>query len=501
MNGEYLLNAAGVKALDARLEQADLLELAMEEAGRAVAAAVHEHRTHGAVLLLAGGGSNGADALVAARHLHAWGREVSVLALPSDQLLHRANRERLEAVGVPVQVLVLQALQQALAAGPAVVVDGLLGTGFRPPMRPELAQLISLLNAARQHSQGRMQVVAADLPSGLDAGRAELPDSVVQADLSVTLGGLKPALVYGPATHAAGRVQLAGLGVPADWVQPHALAIRPTDGQVASWLPVRFPDAHKGDAGRIWIVGGHPGTVGAPVLSGLGALRSGAGLVTLHSQEAAVASLAVSQAPELMARTHDDLGTLDTDFQQGPKPDAAALGMGLGPDAVKHARMALAWKIPLVLDADALSPELRGQGHHQVVWTPHPGEAARMLGVKTPEISGDPLAAARQLQAQFGGVVVLKDGPTTVATPRGLMVARGGHPGMASAGMGDTLSGVIASLLAQGLSAEHAAICGVRLHALAGELAGAKHGYGLSATDVSHELGAAWLRLSLPPVP
>jgi ADP-dependent NAD(P)H-hydrate dehydratase / NAD(P)H-hydrate epimerase len=499
MNGESLLNAAGVRALDARLEQADLLELAMEEAGRAVAAAVHERVSHGVALLLVGGGSNGADVLVAARHLHAWGRELRVLALPSDQPLHRANLQRLEAVGVRVQPLVLSALEQALAAEPAVVVDGLLGTGFRPPMRSELAQLIVLLNAARKQAQGRMQVIAADLPSGLDAGRADLPKPVVQADLTLTLGGLKPALVYGPAAHAAGRVQLAGLGVPPSWVQAHALAVRPTDGQVASWLPVRFPDAHKGDAGRIWIVGGHSGTVGAPVLSALGALRSGAGLVTLHSQEAAVAGLAVNRAPELMAHTHEDLGALDAGILQGPKPGAVALGMGLGPDALKHARMALAWKLPLVLDADALGPELRGQGHDQVVWTPHPGEAARMLGVKTPEILGDPLAAARELQAQFGGVVVLKGGPTTVATPDGLLVARGGHPGMASAGMGDTLSGVIASLLGQGLGAAHAAICGVRLHALAGELAGAKHGYGLSAGDVSLELGAAWLRLTRPP--
>lgn len=499
LHGEFLLNAAGVRALDAQLEQADLLELAMEEAGRAAAAAVQECVPHGALLLLAGGGSNGADALVAARHLHASGREVQVLALASEQPLHRANHRRLEAVGVRVQLLTPASLTQALAARPTGVVDGLLGTGFRPPLRPELAQLTGLLNTARQQARGQLQVVALDLPSGLDAGRAELPDAAVQADVSVTLGGLKPALVYGPAAHAAGRVQVAGLGVPPAWVQPHALAVRPTDAQVAAWLPTRFPDAHKGDAGRVWIVGGHPGTVGAPVLSGLGALRSGAGLITLHTREPAAATLAVTQAPELMARVHHDLADLDAEVRAGPRPDAVALGMGLGPDAVKWARMALAWGVPLVLDADALSPELRGlghsQGHGQVVWTPHPGEAARMLGVRTAEVTGDPLAAARELQASFGGVVVLKGGPSTVATPDGLLVARGGHPGMASAGMGDTLSGVVASLLGQGLSAVHAALCAVRLHALAGELAGAKHGYGLSATDVSGELGAAWLQL------
>ena len=491
---EYLLDPAGVRALDERLEQAGLLELAMEEAGRAVAARVQQSCPQGAVLLLAGGGANGADALVAARHLHAWGRGVSVLAQPSRHPLHRANRARLKALGVVPAPLTPASLGRALKAGPGVVVDGLLGTGFQPPLRPELARLIGALNAAR--SPGRVSVVSIDLPSGLDAARAELPEGCVRADLTVALGGLKPALVYGPAAHAAGRVELAGLGVPVSWVQPHALAERPDDAQVAGWLPVRFADAHKGDAGRVWVIGGHPGTVGAPVLAGLGALRTGAGLVTLHSGEAAVAALAVTQAPELMARTHADLTALDAEIQAGKRPDAVALGMGLGPGALEAARMALAWKLPTVLDADALQPELAGAGHGEVVWTPHPGEAARLLGVQTRDITGDPLSSARELQRRYGGVVVLKGGPSTIAAPDGLYVSRGGHPGMASAGMGDTLSGVIAALLAQGLSASQAAICGVRLHARAGELAGEKHGYGLSASDLSAELGAAWLFLT-----
>ncbi|WP_407570256.1 NAD(P)H-hydrate dehydratase [Deinococcus altitudinis] len=503
MTTEYVLNAEGVRAFDERLERAGLLELAMEEAGRAVAAAVHQLVPVGVVLVLAGSGANGADALVAARHLHAWGRVVRVLFRPSEHPLHRANLARLEAVGVPAELLLSSRLEGVLSSSPSAVVDGLLGTGFRPPVRPELGDLIGLLNAARNRADAPLQVISIDLPSGLDAAKAILPTTYVQADLTVALGGPKPALIYGPAAHAAGRVLVAGLGVPESWTAAHALAVRPGDREVAGLLPVRFPDAHKGDAGRVWIVGGRAGTVGAPVLAGLGALRAGAGLVTLHSEEAAVAALAVNQAPELMARTLPGLEELDTDVAAGRRPDAIALGMGLGPDAAALARTALAWKLPTVLDADALQPELRGAGHEQVVWTPHPGEAARMLGVRTGEIVADPLFAARELQRQYGGVVVLKGGPSTVATPDagagGLLVARGGHPGMASAGMGDTLSGVIAALLAQGLSAPHAALCGVRLHARAGELAGAKHGYGLSATDLSAELGAAWQSLLAGP--
>ena len=506
MSTDYLLDAAGVRALDKKLEHAGLLELAMEEAGRAVALAVQQGVPLGAVLLLAGGGANGADALVAARHLYAWGREVRVLAQPSRHTLHQANFARLEAVGVMPAPLTVNTLGQALDSQPALVVDGLLGTGFRPPLRADLAALIRLLNAARAGS-GQMRVLSVDLPSGLEAGRATLPEACVRADLTLTLGGPKPALVYGPAAHAAGQVQVVGLGVPPDWVMAHALAARPGDAEVAALLPVRFPDAHKGDAGRVWVIGGHPGTVGAPVLSGLGALRAGAGLVTLYSQEEAVASLAVTLAPELMARTRPDLNVLDAEVQAGPRPGAVALGMGLGQDAARYARMVLAWKLPTVLDADALQPELIGAGHGSVVWTPHPGEATRMLGVGTAEITADPLGAACELQRRYGGVVVLKGGPSTIAAPQdsapqdsatagGLLVSRGGHPGMASAGMGDTLSGVIAALLAQGLSATHAALCGVWLHARAGELAGAKHGYGLSASDLSLELGAAWMSLT-----
>ena len=495
MSAEYLLDSAGVRALDERLEQAGLLELAMEEAGRAVALAAQQGAPLGVVLLLAGGGANGADALVAARHLHAWGREVWVLAQPSRHALHQANRARLEAVGVTPAPLTMNTLGQALNSRPALVVDGLLGTGFRPPLRAELAALIELLNAARAGSD-QLRVLSIDLPSCLEAGRATLPACCVRADLTLTLGGPKPALMYGPAAHAAGQVQVAGLGVPPAWVQAHALAVRPGDAEVAALLPVRFPDAHKGDAGRVWIIGGHPGTVGAPVLAGLGALRAGAGLVTLHSREEAVASLAVTLAPELMARTDSDLSVLNAELQAGSPPGALALGMGLGPDTIKYARMALAWKLPTVLDADALHPELAGAGHGEVVWTPHPGEAARMLGVSTAEITADPLGAAREVQRRYGGVVVLKGGPSTIATADGLLVSRGGHPGMASAGMGDTLAGVIAALLAQGLSATHAALCGVRLHARAGELAGAEHGYGLQASDLSLKLGAAWLSLT-----
>lgn len=480
---EAVLSPAGVRALDADLERAGLLELAMEEAGRAVADAAQEHVPAGQVLLLAGSGANGGDALVAARHLHALGRAVRVLALPSKHPLTRSNRRRLGKVGVAVAPLTPANLRRELREA-ALVVDGLLGTGLTPPLRPALAELVAQVNAAR------VPVLAIDLPTGLDALSSEVTGEPLRAAWTVTLSGLKPALLFGPAAHHAGEVTLADLRLPPGWATRHALATRPTLAEIAPLLPLRWADAHKGTAGRVWVVGGHPGTVGAAALAGVAALRAGAGLVTIHS--AADVPLVM---PELMVRRHDDLGSFLQSTSERERPDALCVGMGLGPDAPALARQVLGWRLPTVLDADALQPELAGAGHDACIWTPHPGEAARLLGVSTPDVTRDPIAAARALQERFGGVVVLKGGPSTIVHAGGVWVSRGGHPGMASAGMGDTLSGLLAALLGQGLSAPDAALTGVTLHARAGERAGAKHGYGLTAMDVSAELGTAWMEL------
>ncbi|MPY65778.1 NAD(P)H-hydrate dehydratase [Deinococcus sp. SDU3-2] len=482
---EFVFRPAGVAALDARLEAAGLLDPAMEEVGRAVAEAAQGLAGGGPVLLLAGSGANGGDALVAARYLAGWGAEVRVLAAPSRHALTRLNRERLAAFGVEVGELTPGAVTRE-AWGSVVLVDGLLGTGFQPPLRLELAAVVEAVNAARGAGT---RVLAIDLPSGLDATSAVPPGESVRADVTVAPVGLKPALLFGEAATRAGEVRVAALALPPDWAAGEAWATRPDDAAVAALLPVRRADAHKGTAGDVWIVGGAPGMVGAAALAGLGALRAGAGRVTLHS--GAEVPLVT---PELMVRRHGDPGGWLAGT--GERPDAVAVGMGLGPGAAGLARTVLGWGLPTVLDADALQPELAGAGHDRCVWTPHPGEAARLLGVGTAEVTRDPLTAARGLQERFGGVVVLKGGPSVIAHPGGRWVSRGGHPGMASAGMGDTLAGVIAALLGQGLSAADAALAGVRLHARAGERAGIRHGYGLTATDVSAQLGGAWLDLT-----
>lgn len=480
---EAVLSPAGVKSLDARLERAGLLDLAMEEAGRAGVDLIQATFPEGRVLLLAGSGANGGDALVAARHLHALGRDIHVLAGPGKHPLTRLNRRRLKALGATMTPLTAKSLCRALP-GSAVVVDGLLGTGFIPPLRPAVQELVQVLNASG------VSVVALDLPTGLVALSSEVPGEAVRATHTVTFSGLKPALLYGPAARHAGQVTLANLRLPPDWSQAEALALRPTDRELAALLPTRAADAHKGVAGRVWVVGGHPGTLGAALLAGRAALRAGAGLVTVYSE----AELPLT-TPELMIQRLPDLLAFLRDVPAEKRPDAVCLGMGLGPQAAALARKVLSWKLPTVLDADALHPELAGQGHGQVIWTPHPGEAARLLGTSVPEVTRDPIAAARALQEIFGGVVVLKGGPSTLAAQMGAFVSRGGHPGMAKAGMGDTLSGILAALLGQRLTPLDAALVGVRLHTLAGERAGLAHGYGLLPSDLIDELGGTWTDL------
>lgn len=483
---EPILTQRGIQRLDQRLDRTGLLELAMEEAGRAVADAAYALKPEGHILLLAGGGANGGDALVAARHLLALGCSVEVLALSSKHQLTRLQVPRLEALGLTLQPLVLNELNSALERAD-LVVDGLFGIGFKPPFRGELGQVIQRVN------QSKKEVLAIDLPSGLSSEQSDLSGEmpIIQAKQTVTLSGLKPVLLFGKGVQVAGQIQLARLRLPVAWVREEACAVRPAFAQLAKWLPQRGHDAHKGIAGRVWIIGGQPGMVGAPALAGLGALRAGAGLVTVYSS-AQVPLI----TPELMIEQHEDLqATLLKRLKSSSKPYAMAIGMGLGRQAALLAVMLLKSKLPLVIDADALQPQLAGLGHEHTIWTPHLGEAARLLDCSIQYIQKDPIQAAQQIQKQFGGVVVLKGAPSVVVSAKQTWVSRGGHPGMASAGMGDTLAGLIAAFCGQGLSAERAAVVGVHLHALAGEKAAKQYGNGLLASDVSEALGGAWLGL------
>lgn len=475
---KLVFTASGIRALDADLAALDLLELTMEHAGARAAEVLSARFASGRVLVLAGPGANGGDGFVAARHLHAAGHPVEVLALDGRHDLARRMRARLEPL-LAVRDLTPDALRAALANA-NVVFDALLGTGVTPPLRGALPDIVTQLNASGQ------TVVSLDLPSGLPADTVENgegDEAFVRADLTLALVGLKPALLF----HDVGELAVLPLGVPPELLARHARATVTSRARVRELLPVRPRGAHKGSAGRVFVLGGQSGYTGAPVMTALGALRAGAGLVMLYS-----GTELPGHPPEAMAHVLREW----SEVRDLPRPDAAAVGMGLRQDGERVAREVLAWGVPTVLDADALQPALRGAGHAGVVWTPHPGEAARLLGTSTRAVTRDPLGVAQTLRCEYGGTVVLKGGPSVIATGEGLRVCPFGNPGMATGGSGDVLSGVIAALLGQGLGPAAAAEAGVALHALAGDRAYRRHGYGLIATDIAAEVGAAWLELA-----
>ncbi|GEM49416.1 NAD(P)H-hydrate dehydratase [Deinococcus cellulosilyticus] len=467
-----ILTSQQVKALDQTLSEKGLLEVTVENAGRSVAEALHRHFPDSRVLVVAGKGFNGADAVVAARHLLALGHEITVLA---HQEAHQDSLKKLQ-VFTKTFPLTVDQVRHHMAKND-VVLEGLLGTGFQPPLSAEYAALIEALNMSLK------PVVSIDLPSGVRADVPERPELAVRATRTFALAGLKPCHLFEPASEWAGETELLSIGVPGQYTHQFTSTHTVEPSDVQQWLPRRNQNAHKGSAGEVWVLGGRSGMTGCVALSTLAALRTGSGLVR-HSSV-----VPVEHAPaETISHALQDW----SEVKDLPFKGAVAVGMGLGDQAEDIAAMVLEKHLPTVVDADALQTSLRGKGHERTIFTPHPGEAARMLETDVAEVLSDPLGAVRTLQKQYGGVVVLKGGPTTIATKQTTWVNTSGNPGMASAGMGDVLAGIIASLLGQGLSAKHAALSGVYLHGRAGDLCFERHHYGLQASDVAHAVGPAW---------
>lgn len=465
----------------ARLRDAGVL---MARAGQAAWQALLE-RWPGAlrIVVACGPGNNGGDGYVLARHALEAGREVQVVRL---------------ADHAPRGALAVQAAQQYVAAGgtvltwagtlpPAdVAVDAVFGIGFRGAPPDEAASLFAAVLRAQ------MPVLALDVPSGVDADTGAVPSAAVRADATIEFLLRKRGLVTGAALDHVGDGLLASLGLVEEdheGIGPAAELLR------ASMLPGRLPrrsrESHKGCHGRVLCLGGDLGHGGAILLAAEAALRAGAGLVDVGTRAPHVGAM-LSRRPEAMVRCVD---AADPDFPGlMAAADVVALGPGLGQETWGRALFdaSIASAKPMVLDADALNL-LAGAPRHLpdgCVLTPHPGEAARLLGTDARVLQRDRHAAARDLAQRYGAVVVLKGAGTVVAAPDAISrVIGAGNPGMAVGGMGDVLTGVIASLMAQGLSAFDAASHGALLHAAAGDAAAAVAGpVGLIPSDLMPEL-------------
>lgn len=464
----------------------------MENAGRgATDVIVARHGEALARPLIVGGvGQNGGDAWVVARHLVARGVQPRIaLVGPREAVKGDAavNLAALASHGVRVLDVTRGEALGALLDGATLVVDGIFGTGLSRPVEGWLAEVVTTLDGAG------LPIVALDLPSGISADTGQVLGVALHARTTITFGVDKRGLHQYPGADHAGHVVVEGLGIPA---LEETLAELLTPAALARFVPPRARDAHKGTTGHVLVVAGSPGRTGAALLAARGAQRMGAGLVTLAARGAARAALDAKVLEAMTAEIPEALEAgVAAVLRECAGKKAAVVGPGLGLDAAAQAlarRLALELPLPTVLDADALTalaadPSALRSAAAPRVLTPHPGEAARLLGVANGAIQSDRHAAAAELAARTGHVVALKGAATIVASPTGrARVCAAGTPALASGGTGDVLAGACGALLVS-LDAFDAASAAVLAHARAGELA-ARADRGLLASEVADAL-------------
>ncbi|WP_022961372.1 bifunctional ADP-dependent NAD(P)H-hydrate dehydratase/NAD(P)H-hydrate epimerase [Halopseudomonas pelagia] len=476
-------SAAQTRAIDAAIiAQGVPGPQLMQRAAEAVWAELQARWPHvGQLTVLCGKGNNGGDGFLVARLALLAGWKVHVLSL-----FDRAEfgGDALQALRAAAEAGVSIDTWQPGAELDGVVLDAMLGTGLQGQVREPFSVAISALNASG------VPVVSVDIPSGLDADTGQVLGAAVKAALTVTFITLKPGLLTAAGPDQTGELVFAGLAaLPPGMPKPALERLLLADW--ASALPSRPRAAHKGLFGHVVLVGGDRGMGGAIMLAAEAALRSGAGRVSVATRPEHVAPL-LSRCPEIMAlaiEEAEEAGTLLA------RADTLVIGPGLGRSewSQQLCELAMAADAPKVLDADALNILAESVDGHlwlcdRDIITPHPAEAARLLGLKTVQVQADRVQALRSLVERFGCAVVLKGVGSLVAAvgdqgqPPGICTF--GNPGMATAGMGDVLSGVAGALLAQGLPAGQAARYAVLVHALAGDTAAHGDHRGLLAGDL-----------------
>ncbi len=482
----------------------------MESAGRAVARAMIERideLSSRSVVVVCGKGGNGGDGLVVLRTLACLGYDARAVVLaPFESLsaealdnLQAALKLRLPVESAPTSEAWGDLLSQVASAD--VVVDALFGTGLTEPPRGIFRRAIEDLNALETFR------VALDVPSGLSSDSGAVPGIAFEADLTIALAAPKVCHFIPPASELCGQVEVVEIGIPPQFLvcsEPRLETIEPA--ALVGALPRRRPLSHKGSYGHLLILAGSVGKTGAAVMAAEAALRTGVGLVTVASAKSAIPMMA-PRLPEAMWEPLPETGSGAVSRNAEGRlrellreRDALALGPGLGTDDEPVAlvrEIVSASEIPTVVDADGLNalarkPAAIPEGR-RLALTPHPGEAARLLGASVKDVESDRLSAARRLALESKAHVLLKGYRTLVADPRGnVQVNLTGNAGMATAGTGDVLTGILGALLAQGIDVDEALPLGAHLHGLAGDLAAAAIGKtSLVATDLIAKLPEA----------
>ncbi len=471
----------------------------MENAGRGVVEVLETRFAPLAqqrIVILCGKGNNGGDGMVVARLLREKGVEARVLLFTDPKGLRgdaAVNYERLCATAPPEVVGSPEAWRtlKASLADATLIVDALLGTGLAKPLEGLLLEVVRDINAAFPAAR----VLAVDLPSGISADTGDLIGEHVRAGFSVTFTAPKIAHVFPPACEQVGEWVVKQIGTPREALESDpGLTLNYACQQDVQWIgQPRKPAGHKGNYGHVLIMAGSIGKTGAAAMAARAALRAGAGLVTVATPKSAlpiIAGLGVEFMTEPLPETED--GTLSLralDYGRVEKLLAGKTVLAVGPGVGSHPETAELVRsivnrcpLPLVLDADGLNAfagnmddfrkEARPTG--ATVFTPHPGEMARLIGGTTAAVQAERVQVAREFSARFGITLVLKGFRTLVASPDGqVWVNPTGNPGMATGGTGDVLTGLIAGLLAQfpTYSASEVSIAAVYLHGLAGDLA------------------------------
>jgi NAD(P)H-hydrate epimerase len=476
----------------------------MENAGKAVAEETRRilgslNRQH--VLVLVGPGNNGGDGLVAARHLHDWGAKVSV-CLCSQRLEDDSNLELVRQRNITCVEATQDESQDEfdrLLVSATCVIDALLGTGKLRPLQGTFQRVLNKVSAARAKNMG-LRIIAVDLPSGLDADNGAVDPACLFADNTVTLAFPKLGLFCFPGAERVGKLAIVDIGI-----LPSLAEDVPTELITREWaltvLPERPLNANKGSFGRVLVIAGSINYIGAAYLACNGAIRVGAGLVTLATPKSLQPVLAAKLTEVTYLPLHEALPgivspqAVEVISQQAEQYQVWLLGCGLGQSepAIEFIQKVLGAERPpaLVLDADALNNLARTPDWWQLlpddaILTPHPGEMSRLCGLSIDEIQSDRAGVAGKAAREWHKTVVLKGAYTVIAAPDGrCWINPAANPGLASAGTGDVLAGAIAGLVAQGLSLPDAAALGVYLHSEAGGMVKNMIGdAGMTATDL-----------------
>jgi NAD(P)H-hydrate epimerase len=488
-------------------------EVLMESAGRGLVASVldclrHSHRSSNLsqrpIRALCGAGNNGGDGFVLVRHLHGEGIAAEAILIGDpDRLPSDASRnwDRLERVGASRRVAGPDEDWSEVFERTGVIVDALFGTGLARPIEGHLAELITAIASARADG---VPVLSVDMPSGICADTGRVLGAAVQADRTLTISLPKVGLALEPGRSHAGDVRVVRVGIVDPSVDRTPRAEVWNARAAAALLPKRPRAGHKGSFGHVLVASGSPGKMGASALCARAAARAGAGLVTVAYPEGLATEL---DGVPIEAMTHavpaTPAGVLASEatkvlVELAAARDVVALGPGLGREASLRsfvARLALAIENPMVIDADGLHAlagqlEILLERRAATILTPHPGEAATLLGTEAKALNRDRLGAARELSSRSGSIVVLKGAATVVANPEGraLVVSTGG-PALATGGTGDVLTGVIAALLGSGMDAFDAAGLGAWWHgATADRLVQTRLPFGLLAGELADAL-------------